>query len=112
MDPDGSLGVRQWFESPYRDGEIITVDEYYQWIFENSVPGLPEAASAENLTPLEYMRKYGAFEVTANKRSMMKPIAVAEGERQKSHIQIDERDRVVVDGQIIGVMIDGEAKVG
>jgi anaerobic selenocysteine-containing dehydrogenase len=63
MDPDGSLGVRQWFESPYRPGEIITVAEYYQWIFENSVPGLPEAAAKEGLTPLEYMRKYGAFEV-------------------------------------------------
>jgi anaerobic selenocysteine-containing dehydrogenase len=52
MDPDGSLGIRQWFESPYRPGEIISVDEYYQWIFENSVPGLPEAAAAENLSPL------------------------------------------------------------
>ncbi|RMF61841.1 MAG: formate dehydrogenase, partial [Bacteroidetes bacterium] len=63
MDPDGSLGIRKHFESPYRPGEIITVEEYYRWIFENSVPGLPEAAAAEGLTPLEYMRKYGAFEV-------------------------------------------------
>ncbi|MCS6843428.1 MAG: molybdopterin-dependent oxidoreductase [Caldilineales bacterium] len=63
MDPDGSLGVRKWFESPYRPGEIITVEEYYRWIFENSVPGLPEAAAAEGLTPLQYMRKYGVFEV-------------------------------------------------
>ncbi|GIV72425.1 MAG: molybdopterin-dependent oxidoreductase [Caldilinea sp.] len=63
MDPDGSLGVRKWFESPYRPGEIITVEEYYRWIFENSVPGLPEAAAAEGLTPLAYMRKYGVFEV-------------------------------------------------
>jgi hypothetical protein len=39
------------------------VDEYYQWIFENSVPGLPEAAAKEGLTPLAYMRKYGVFEV-------------------------------------------------
>jgi anaerobic selenocysteine-containing dehydrogenase len=30
MDPDGKLGVRQWFESPYRPGEIITIDEYYR----------------------------------------------------------------------------------
>ncbi|MCB9152878.1 MAG: molybdopterin-dependent oxidoreductase [Caldilineae bacterium] len=65
MDPDGSLGIRRWFDSPYRPGEIITVDEYYRWIFENSVPGLPEAAAAEGLTPLAYMRKYGVFEVTA-----------------------------------------------
>ncbi|MCB8942677.1 MAG: molybdopterin-dependent oxidoreductase [Ardenticatenaceae bacterium] len=66
LDPDGSLGIRQWFESPYRPGEIITVDEYYQWIFENSVPGLPETAAKEGLTPLAYMRRYGAFEVTRN----------------------------------------------
>lgn len=65
MDPDGDLGIRQWFESPYRAGEIITVDEYYRWIFENSVPGLPEAAAQEGFTPLDYMRKYGAFEVSA-----------------------------------------------
>ena len=65
MDPDGSLGIRKWFESPYRKGEIISIDEYYRWIFENSVPGLPEAAAKEGLEPLAYMRKYGVFEVTA-----------------------------------------------
>ncbi len=63
IDPDGSLGVRQHFESPYRPGEKITMDEHYGWMFENSVPGLPEAAAAEGLTPLAYMRRYGAFEV-------------------------------------------------
>ncbi len=63
MDPDGSLGIRQWFESPHRPGEPITQDEYWGWIFEHSVPGLPEAAEAEGLTPLAYMRKYGCFEV-------------------------------------------------
>src|SRR5579875_1050358 len=63
IDPDGSLGIRQYFESPYRPGEKMTLPEYYQWMFEHSVPGLPEAAAAEGLTPLEYMRKYTAFEV-------------------------------------------------
>jgi anaerobic selenocysteine-containing dehydrogenase len=63
MDPDGALGIRKHFESPYRAGEIITVEEYYRWIFENSVPGLPQAAAAEGLSPLAFMRKYGAFEV-------------------------------------------------
>src|SRR4029079_11413585 len=61
IDPDGSLGIRRFFESPYHPGEQITIDEYYRWMFENSVPGLPEAAASENLTPLEYMRKYGVF---------------------------------------------------
>jgi anaerobic selenocysteine-containing dehydrogenase len=53
IDPDGSLGVRQHFESPYHQGAKLTIDEYYQWIFENSVPGLPEAAAAQGLTPLD-----------------------------------------------------------
>ncbi len=63
IDPDGALGIRKHFESPYRPGEKITVDEYYRWIFENTVPGLPEAAAEQGLTPLEYMRRYGAFVV-------------------------------------------------
>src|SRR5439155_697706 len=41
-------------------------EEIYRWIFENSVPGLPEAARREGLTPLAYMRKYGAFLVEDN----------------------------------------------
>lgn len=63
IDPDGSLGVRKHFESPYRPGGKLTIDEHYRWIFENSVPGLPEAAAKEGLTPLAYMRRYGCFEV-------------------------------------------------
>ncbi|MEO8687625.1 MAG: molybdopterin-dependent oxidoreductase [Solirubrobacteraceae bacterium] len=65
-DPDGSLGIRQYYESPYRPGEKIRLEEYYRWMFENSVPGLPEAAEAEGLAPLEYMRRYGAFELEAD----------------------------------------------
>ena len=49
IDPDGSLGIRRFFESPYRPGEPMTMDEYYGWMFENSVPGLPEAAAREQL---------------------------------------------------------------
>lgn len=63
IDPDGELGIRKHFESPYRPGEKVTIDEYYAWIFENSVPGLKEKAENEKLTPLQYMRRYGAFEI-------------------------------------------------
>jgi anaerobic selenocysteine-containing dehydrogenase len=63
VDPDGALGIRRWFESPDRPGEKLTVDDYYGWIFENSVPGLPEAAAAQGLSPLQYMRRFGAFRV-------------------------------------------------
>jgi anaerobic selenocysteine-containing dehydrogenase len=63
IDADGSLGIRQFAESKQRPGERLGVDEYYGYIFENSVPGLPERAAEENLTPLQFMRRYGAFEI-------------------------------------------------
>jgi anaerobic selenocysteine-containing dehydrogenase len=108
MDPDGSLGIREQFESPYRPGEIITVDEYYQWIFENSVPGLPETAAAENLAPLQYMRKYGAFEVTKdNYKPYEKELSIVNGQ-----LSIDNYNRVVEDGKPVGVMVDEKPRVG
>ncbi len=63
IDPDGSLGIRQYVESKEQPGERLGVDEYYGYIFENSVPGLKERAAAEKLTPLEFMRRYGAYEI-------------------------------------------------
>ncbi|MDX1449275.1 MAG: molybdopterin-dependent oxidoreductase, partial [Acidimicrobiia bacterium] len=66
IDPDGSLGIRRWFESPSDPSRPVTVDEYYGWMFENSVPGLPAKAAAEGLDPLGYMRKYGAVEVATD----------------------------------------------
>ena len=108
MDPDGSMGIREQFESPYRPGEIITVDEYYQWIFENSVPGLPEAAAAENLTPLQYMRKYGAFEVTKeNYKPYEKELIV-----DSVQLTVDKFNRVVVDEKPVGVMVNEKPRVG
>jgi anaerobic selenocysteine-containing dehydrogenase len=63
MDPDNSLGIRKHFESPHRPGELISQDEYWAWIFDHSIPGLPAAAAKEQLTPLAYMKKYGVFEI-------------------------------------------------
>ncbi len=65
IDPDGALGIRPFVESAARPGERLSVDEYYGHIFERSVPGLPEKAAAEGLSPLAYMRRYGAFEVSS-----------------------------------------------
>jgi len=106
MDPDGSLGVKRWFDSPYRPGETVTVEEYYRWIFENTVPGLPEAAAAEGLTPLDYMRRYGAFEVVDDVRQ---PFAAA---LDAAGAEVDARGRVVKGGQAVGVMVDGQALAG
>jgi anaerobic selenocysteine-containing dehydrogenase len=79
IDPDGRLGIRRHFESPYRAGEKITIDEYYRWIFENAVPGLPETAAREGLSPLEYMRRVGAFEVVrGNYQTHEQPVSESE----------------------------------
>jgi anaerobic selenocysteine-containing dehydrogenase len=56
IDPDGSLGIRKYFESQDRPGERMTQDEYYATLFSHSVPGLPAAAEGQGLTPLAYMR--------------------------------------------------------
>ena len=64
IDPDGKRGIFRYFESKTHPGRPITLDEYYTEIFEKAVPGLPAAAAAAGgLTPLEYMRRFGAFEV-------------------------------------------------
>ena len=63
IDPDGGLGIRRYVESKRHPGQKLSVDEYYGYAFEHSVPGLPQSAAAEGLTPLEYMRRYGAFEI-------------------------------------------------
>jgi anaerobic selenocysteine-containing dehydrogenase len=57
------MGIRRWYESRQRPGEPVSLDEYFGDIFEHSVPGLPEAAEAAGMTPLEYMRRHGAFPV-------------------------------------------------
>ncbi len=111
IDPDGSLGIRQWFESPYRPGERITIDEYYRYIFENSVPGLPEAAAAEGISPLEYMKRHGSFLVKEDVYESFKaPLAHDVLEKAES---VDAAGQVRVGGQIVGVVDeDGVACAG
>lgn len=109
IDPDGAMGIRQWFESPYRPGRMVTVDEYYRWIFENSVPGLPEAAKKENLAPLEYMRKYGAFEVTNDVYKLNeKPVPVADLEGSTAA----PNGVVNKNGKPMGVIFNGKVVTG
>ena len=90
IDPDGTLGIRQYHESRAHQGAKLTVDEYYGWMFENSVPGLPERAGQEGLTPLEYMRRYGAFEI-ARGMGAVHEHEVPAGELRDQHISATGR---------------------
>lgn len=110
IDPDGSLGIRKYYESPYRKGERVTVSEYYQWIFENSVPGLPEEAKKHGMAPLEYMRRHGAFLVSTDVyEGHAKKLAAKELEGAT----IDAATQSAVkDGKPVAPLVGGEARVG
>ncbi|MGA9774645.1 MAG: molybdopterin-dependent oxidoreductase [Candidatus Dormiibacterota bacterium] len=116
IDPDGSLGIRRYFESPYRPGEKITVDEYYRWVFENEVPGLPERARAAGLDPLAYMRRFGAVELDADRyRLDERPLAEeetrgavpdAEGVLRRP-VTLDEAPPLVGEAGSVGLVHEG-----
>jgi anaerobic selenocysteine-containing dehydrogenase len=79
IDPDGALGIRSFAESKALPGTRLSVDEYYGWMFEHSVPGLRERAEAEGLSPLDWMRRYGAFEISEGVgRPFEQPVPEAE----------------------------------
>lgn len=108
IDPDGSMGIRRWFESPYAPGEKLTVHDYYRWIFENSVPGLPEAAAKEGLAPLDYMRRYGAFLIESGAYGLQHKAVPVSGSAER-----DPASGVVRDGgKVVGVEIEGEVVAG
>ncbi len=91
IDPDGSMGIRRYHESRARPGEKLTVDEYYGWMFEHSVPGLPERAAAEGLSPLGWMRRYGAFEIADGVGKRYEDVV---DPAELSDVQVSARGRV------------------
>ncbi|HLF41812.1 MAG TPA: molybdopterin dinucleotide binding domain-containing protein, partial [Acidimicrobiia bacterium] len=130
IDPDGALGIRRYHESRAEPGTKLTVDEYYAWMFENSVPGLPETAAREGLTPLDYMRRFGAFEVGRNLPKVYEQpvptdelVDVAEGRFGRIYTAADKppSPNVVPTGapdpdpagrRAVGVRVDGEILQG
>lgn len=74
VDPDGSLGIRKFWESRERPGNPVTIAEYYNAAFA-TLPGLRSAAEvaaakkeAEAKTPLEqqlaaFARKYPCYDL-------------------------------------------------
>jgi anaerobic selenocysteine-containing dehydrogenase len=119
-DPDGSLGIRQYYESPYRIGKKITLEEYYRWMFEHSVPGLPEKAAAEGLTPLEYMRRHGAFEIARDEYELHE-MAVEPGDGAEIRGREETVTQVSFDGShlpltgrpdTVATVVDGVARHG
>lgn len=108
-DPDGGLGIRKHFHSPYRPDHKITIEEYYQYLFENT-PGLKEKAATESLSALDYMRKYGAFEIEKNAYNKhLKVLSKAEMAGAKAH---KKTGMITRDGKTIGVMVNDIPRTG
>ncbi|HUQ31710.1 MAG TPA: molybdopterin-dependent oxidoreductase, partial [Pyrinomonadaceae bacterium] len=126
IDPLGDLGIRQFVESKKHAGERLTVDEYYEYIFENSVPGLPERAGSEGLAPLEFMRRYGAFEIRKKVGALYEEVVPSD---ELEDVRVDSLGRVYTKSQkpastnivpvaspdpdsegrrLVGVTVDGE----
>jgi len=105
IDQDGSLGIRKFYESPYRPGEKIKIQEYYRWIFENSVPGLPEESARLGMTPYEYMSRFGAFEVKSEAYGTYRT-PLSEKELEGSS-QVESA--ILKDGKKVGIVVDGKA---
>jgi len=104
IDKDGDLGIRKHFISPYRDGEKINIDEYYQYIFEHT-NGLQEAAEKEGLSALEYMRKFGAFMVDPEVY-VKNEDAVSDDSMNGAIVQ--ENGQIEKDGNVVGIQVDGK----
>ncbi len=94
---------------PTRAGRKLTVHEYYRWIFENAVPGLPEAAAKEGLAPLDYMRTLRRLPDRERR-----PRPPREGGRDvPASAVIDPATGVVsVAGKAVGVRVGDEALAG
>ncbi|MCB0762462.1 MAG: molybdopterin-dependent oxidoreductase [Flavobacteriales bacterium] len=109
IDPDGSLGIREHFISPYRPGEKITIDEYYQFIFEKT-PGLPETAAKEGLSALDYMKRYGAYEVEKfSYNKYLKEVSATDMEGA----EVDPSTKIIKkNGKALGIEVNGKNVVG
>ncbi|HEX9188400.1 MAG TPA: molybdopterin dinucleotide binding domain-containing protein, partial [Vicinamibacteria bacterium] len=130
IDPDGTMGIRKYFESKREPGRKLSVDEYYAFLFETSVPGLPEKAKEEDLSPLEYMRRSGAFEIARQVGAQHEAVVPA---AELEDVRVSPRGRVYTKAEKpptpnvvpvpspdpdpegrrpVGVLLDGEVRRG
>jgi anaerobic selenocysteine-containing dehydrogenase len=122
VDEDGELGIREYFESPYRDGDEgepaqMTVDEYYRYVFENE-ENLVEAAEEKGMEPLEYMKRHGAFEAQTNRYELHED-DLDPGVLEEDDVYVDEYGTIhrvpagaSVGGPSTGAEADGGASSG
>jgi anaerobic selenocysteine-containing dehydrogenase len=110
IDPTGELGIRKHFESPYRPARRSPSRSTIAGSSKTACPVYPERASREGVSPLEFMRRHGAFSVKTNiyeqhRSRLMK--SETEGTRIEAGSGRIMKSSATGE-QAIGVMIEGE----
>jgi len=126
IDPDGSLGIRKYWESKANPGKPVTIEEYYNAAF-SKLPRLVEVCKQLNTTPYEYMRDRGAWTEETNIYYVMErplPYDAEKGvykykgkEIPKSEVKVDEKLEIAYTEEnghkhVIGVYKDGKILQG
>ena len=98
IDPDGALGIRKYFESPYRPGEKLTRRRVLPLdLREPRARACPRPPQPRGSTPLAYMRKYGAFLGRGRRRTRTARDSRVRRARRSTARAVDRRPRDVVD---------------
>ncbi len=138
IDPDGSLNVKQMWESKRHPGKPVTISEWYDAAFGDNLPNLKRTASQDpkykdsEFPVYEYMRDHGAWMeenhiYSAQERELKEDgnSLTAHGHKyDKSHVHTNKRTGVMSvdahgdawkypDGkQPIGIEVDGKKMEG
>ncbi len=108
---DGSLGIRKFFESPYRPARRSRLTSTTGGSSRTRCPAFPKRRRRKDLTPLQYMRKYGAFKVdeVAYSKAHEKPL----GAEVVAGSSVEAASGLVSkDGAVVGVVIDDLPRTG
>ena len=111
IDPDGTLGIRKYFESPFRARRkahgrgILSLD-----LREQRARACLPRRRRKGSTPLAYMRKYGAFLIEEGSYRVHEKALPAQDLKDAA---VDPASKVISQGgAAIGVEIDGHARAG
>lgn len=97
VDPDGSLGIRQFWESRENPGKPVTIAEYYNAAFA-TLPGLKQAALAaaekkvaDAKSPLElklaaFAQKYPCYDLLRDRGAWTEKIDVFNQHQEELHV--------------------------
>lgn len=117
VDPDGSLGVRRFWESRENPGKPVTIAEYYDAAF-GTLPGLKAAAleaakqkAANAKTALEqkhaaHALKYPNYDLLRDRGAWTERVDVYAQHEEELHVDHEKKSVRVKEPQFFGAMVE------